>query len=89
MQRAEVAPIVANDLEIYFRGFEVALKRRNIEDALRYLESMIEQIDYTSDCLQPLRNHRIEIDTQKRYIEKTISDYRTRIEHLQAELRSL
>lgn len=29
--------LVANDLKLYFRGFEVALERNNIEDAIRYL----------------------------------------------------
>jgi len=80
---------VANDLEIYFKGFEVALKKRNVEDAVRYLESMIEEIDYNIELLQPLRKDMNEIGIRKRDIENTISTHRTSIEQLKRELRRL
>lgn len=70
LQFAGDVRIVANDLEIYFKGFEVALKKRNVEDAVRYLESMIEEIDYNIERLQPLRNDMNEIHVRKKDIEK-------------------
>lgn len=81
--------VVANDLEIYFKGFEVALKKKDVEDAVRYLESMIEEIDYTIDHLQATKDLRTAIENRKRSIKRAISDYRRGIKQLQNEYRRL
>lgn len=47
--------IVPNDLEIYFKGFEVAFKYRKIDDAILYLNSMKKEIDYNIESLEPVR----------------------------------
>ena len=89
MQRTQNVRVVANDLEIYFKGFEVALKRKNVEDAVRYLESMIEEIDYNIEQLQPIRNDMIEMNNRKKDIENTISIHRSFIGELEGELKRL
>jgi hypothetical protein len=89
LQRTENVRVVANDLEIYFKGFEVALKRKNVEDAVRYLESMIEEIDYNIEHLQPIRNDMIEMNNRKNDIENTISIHRSFIGELEGELKRL
>jgi hypothetical protein len=47
--------IVPNDLEIYFKGFEVAFKHRRIDDAIQYLNNMKKEIDYSIESLEPIR----------------------------------
>ncbi|HJS67840.1 MAG TPA: hypothetical protein VJ730_00315 [Nitrososphaera sp.] len=47
--------IVPNDLEIYFKGFEVAFKRKKIDDAILYLNNMKKEIDYSIESLEPAR----------------------------------
>ena len=89
LQRTQNVRVVANDLEIYFKGFEVALKRKNVEDAVRYLESMIEEIDYNIEQLQPIRNDMIEMNNRKKDIENTISIHRSFIGELEGELKRL
>ncbi len=89
LQRTENVRVVANDLKIYFKGFEVALKRKNVDDAVTYLESMIEEIDYNIEHLQPIMNDKIEMNNRKRHIEKTISNHRSRIGQLEGELKKL
>jgi hypothetical protein len=89
LQQPEVVRVFANDLEIYFKGLEVALERKNTEDAVRYLESMIEEIDYTIDRLQSVRDLEIAVENRKRNIKKAISDYQTGMKQLQGELRRL
>ena len=88
LQQTDVR-VVANDLEIYFNGFEIALKRKQIQDAIRYLESMIDEIDYTSDRLQSQETHKIEIENRKRNIKSTIAEHRKRIDQLRSELVKL
>ena len=83
------ARVVANDLEIYFKGFEVSLKRNNTEDSVRYLESMIEEIDYTIDHLQPIKELRIAREDRKSRIRRAISDHRSVIKALEDELRRI
>ena len=89
LQRTQNVRVVANDLEIYFKGFEVALKRKNVEDAVRYLESMIEEIDYNIEQLQPIRNDMIEMNNRKKDIENTISIHRSFIGELEGKLKRL
>jgi len=89
LQQIEPVRVVANDLEIYFKGFEVALKKKNLVDAVRYLESMIEEIDYTIDRLESVKDHKLELENKRRDIKKEISGYRTGIKKLQGELKSL
>jgi NAD+--asparagine ADP-ribosyltransferase len=88
LQLADIR-IVGNDLKIYSKGYEVALKKKNINDAIRYLESMIEEIDFNIECLQPLRNDMVEMDNRKKDIKNTISDHRLTIDQLKGELRRL
>ena len=47
--------IVPNDLEIYFKGFEVAFKRKNLDDAILYLNNMKTEIEYSIESLEPAR----------------------------------
>jgi hypothetical protein len=47
--------IVPNDLEIYFKGFEVAFKRKKLDDAIFYLNNMKKEIDYNIESLEPAR----------------------------------
>ncbi|GEM_PF-4114485 len=83
------ARVVANDLEIYFKGFEVSLKRNDTEDSVRYLESMIEEIDYTIDHLQPIKEQKIARDDRKSRLRRAILDHRRIIKDLEDELRAL
>jgi hypothetical protein len=83
------ARVVANDLEIYFKGFEVSLKRNNTEDSVRYLESMIEEIDYAIDHLQPAKELKIAREDRRSRIRRAISDHRSVIKELEDELRRL
>jgi hypothetical protein len=43
--------ILSNDLRIYFRGFEVALGRKDVGDAVRYLNDMRKEIDENLEFL--------------------------------------
>jgi hypothetical protein len=83
------ARVVANDLEIYFKGFEVSLKRNNTEDSVRYLESMIEEIDYTIDHLQPIKELKIAREDRKSRLKRAILDHRRVMKDLEDELKAL
>ena len=43
--------ILSNDLEIYFRGFRAALGKKDIADAIRYLNQMRKEVDENLEFL--------------------------------------
>ncbi len=50
MERHE-AKLAANDLEIYFKGFEIAIKQNKMDDAVHCLNKMKGEIDYNLKLL--------------------------------------
>ena len=49
--------ILSNDLKIYFHGFEVALEKKDIEDAVRYLHAMKKEVDENLEFLTEVYAH--------------------------------
>lgn len=43
--------VLSNDLRIYFRGFEVALGKKDITNAVRYLNDMRKEVDENLEFL--------------------------------------
>jgi hypothetical protein len=43
--------ILSNDLGIYFRGFEVALERKDVAGAVQYLKKMRSEVDENIEFL--------------------------------------
>lgn len=43
--------ILSNDLRIYFRGFEVALEKKDITGAVEYLKQMRKEVDENIEFL--------------------------------------
>lgn len=43
--------ILSNDLRIYFRGFEVALEKKDVADAVGYLKQMRKEVDENIEFL--------------------------------------
>lgn len=43
--------VLSNDLEIYFRGFQVALEKKDVEGAIRYLKDMRKEVDENLEFL--------------------------------------
>ncbi len=43
--------ILSNDLRIYFRGFEVALEKKDIPGAREYLKQMRKEVDENIEFL--------------------------------------
>lgn len=44
--------IAANDLMVYFKGLEVALGKGNIDDAIRYINNIKNELDENLQYLQ-------------------------------------
>lgn len=43
--------ILSNDLKIYLRGFEAALEKKDVADAVRYLNQMRKEVDENLEFL--------------------------------------
>lgn len=81
--------IVVNDLGIYFKGLQVAVERKDIGDILIYLNNMKREIDYSLELLGQIGKYLDEKGVQKAKIEKSLEDYRSKVDDLKGELRKL
>jgi len=43
--------VLCNDLEVYFKGFQVALEKKDITSAIRYLNDMRKEVDENLEFL--------------------------------------
>lgn len=43
--------VLSNDLEVYFKGFQVALEKKDIASAIRYLNDMRKEVDENLEFL--------------------------------------
>ncbi|HEX6068037.1 MAG TPA: hypothetical protein VFZ05_04475 [Nitrososphaera sp.] len=43
--------VLSNDLEVYFKGFQVALEKKDIASAIRYLNDMRNEVDENLEFL--------------------------------------
>jgi predicted nucleic acid-binding Zn-ribbon protein len=65
----------------------MAVGRKNIEDTIEYLTKMRKEITYGLQSLAPMRKEMDEVGVQKSNIEKALADYRSRVQHLEKELK--
>lgn len=78
--------IVANDLNLYFKGFQVALKRRNLDDAIRYLKDIRRELNDNLDYLQAEQEASEVKNALKGILGETLKDYRLRAKRIEEEM---
>lgn len=81
--------IVANDLNLYFRGFQIALEKGNVVDAIRYLKDIRRELNDNLDYLQAKEEASEVKKTLKGILRDTMAEYRVRIKHIEKELTKL
>ena len=81
--------IMVNDLGVYFRGLQVAVGSKHVDDMIQYLNNMKKEIDYSLELLGPIRKELDEKGVQRASIEKTLADYRSKVHELKGELKKL
>ncbi|HEX9678655.1 hypothetical protein [Nitrososphaera sp.] len=79
--------LVANDLKLYFRGFEVALNKSNIDDSIRYLKDIRRELNDNLDYLQAKQEASEVQDVLKRILKESLGDYKKRIRRIEKELK--
>lgn len=80
--------LVANDLKLYYRGFEIALDKGDIDDAIRYLRDIRRELNDNLHYLTSKKEASAIQDVMKRNLQESIEDYRKRIDQLEKELRN-
>lgn len=79
--------VVANDLKLYFQGFEVALASNNISDAIRYLKDMRRELNDNLDYLQSKQESETIQQVMKQNLQESLADYKDRVKRLEEELK--
>ena len=78
--------VFANDLRVYFKGFETALGSGNVEDAIRYLRDMRAELNDNLEYLITRKEGTAIEEVMKTNIQESIEDYKKRIKNLEKEL---
>lgn len=84
---AKEIEVVANDLKLYFKGFEVALADSNIDDAVRYLKDIRRELNDNLDYLQAKKEAAAIQAVLKQNLRESLADYNERIKLIEAELK--
>jgi seryl-tRNA synthetase len=79
--------VVANDLKLYFQGFEVALASNNVADAIRYLKDMRRELNDNLDYLQTKQEATAIQQVMKENLQESLADYKERVKRLEEELK--
>jgi hypothetical protein len=79
--------VMANDLRVYFKGFETALEKGNLEDAIRYLRDVRTELNDNLRFLVSKKESRAIQDVLRENLDQELEEYRTRVKNLEAELK--
>ena len=79
--------VVANDLKLYFQGFEVALASNNVADAIRYLKDIRRELNDNLDYLQSKQESTVIQQVMKENLQESLADYRDRVKRIEEELK--
>ena len=79
--------VVANDLKVYYTGFEVAVNKGDIGDAIRYLRDMRRELNDNLDYLESTKEGVAIKEVLRRNLEESLEDYKARVRHLENELK--
>lgn len=84
---AKEIEVMANDLRVYFKGFETALEKGNLEDAIRYLRDVRTELNDNLRFLVSKKESRAIQDVLRENLDQELEEYRTLVKNLEAELK--
>lgn len=78
---------VANDLKVYYKGFEVALGRGDVNDAIRYLKDMRRELNDNLDYLESMKEGATIKEVLRKNLQESLEEYKARVKQLEEELK--
>lgn len=79
--------VVANDIKLYYKGFELALQRDNLDDATHYLKEIQREVNDYLDYLQVKKDRAVVEEAVRKNIKEAIKEHKTHVKKLKRELK--
>jgi hypothetical protein len=79
--------VVANDIKLYYRGFELALERDNLDDAIHYLKEIQREVNEYLGYLGEKKKRAVKEVAIRQNLKAQIKEHKTHVKKLKRELK--
>jgi len=79
--------VVANDIKLYYRGFELALDRDNLDDAIHYLKEIQREVNDYLDYMHVKKDRAAVEEAVRKNLKEAIKEHKTHVKKLRRELK--
>lgn len=79
--------MVANDIKLYYRGFELALERDNLDDAIHYLNEIQREVNEYLGYLNEKKKRAVKKQAIRKNLKESLKEHRTHVKKLKRELK--
>lgn len=79
--------VVANDIKLYYKGFELALDRDNLDDAIHYLKEIQREINDYLDYMNVKKERAVVEEAVRKNLKEAIKEHKTHVKKLKKELK--
>ncbi len=79
--------VVANDIKLYYRGFELSLERDNLDDAIHYLQQIQREVNEYLGYLGEKKKRAVKEVAIRQNLKAQIKEHKTHVKKLKRELK--
>lgn len=79
--------VVANDIKLYYKGFELSLHRDNLDDARHYLKEIQREVNDYLDYLEVKKERAVVEEAVRKNLKEAIKEHKTHVKKLKRELK--
>lgn len=79
--------VVANDIKLYYRGFELSLERDNLNDAIHYLQQIQREVNEYLGYLDEKKKRAVKEEAIRKNLKQSLKEHKTHVKKLKRELK--
>lgn len=79
--------VVANDIKLYYKGFEMALDRDNLDDVIHYLKEIQREVNDYLDYMEVKKERASVEEAVRKNLKEAIKEHKTHVKQLKRELK--
>lgn len=79
--------VVANDIKLYYRGFELSLERDHLDDAIHYLQQIQREVNEYLGYLSEKKKRAVKEEAVRQNLKAQLNEHKTHVKKLKRELK--
>lgn len=79
--------VVANDIKLYYKGFEMALDRDNLDDVIHYLKEIQREVNDYLDYMEVKKERASVEEAVRKNLKEALKEHKTQVKTLKRELK--